>query len=158
VARELGGKIVDKPKTAEPSKRAKPETPGIGDKVRDDAYQFTVIEVRCGVSRVGDSYLGEKAHGQFCLVKMRVKNVGKEPINYSEENQTLIDSRGREYSPDDEAWVYMGDDNEPWGEINPGNSITTTVPFDIPKKTKPDHLLLKAGVWGFSEGVKVKLR
>jgi hypothetical protein len=37
-------------------------------KVRDDAYQFTVTKVRSGVSRVGDSYLGEKAQGQFCLV------------------------------------------------------------------------------------------
>jgi hypothetical protein len=53
---------------------------------------------------------------------MRVKNVGKEPINYSEENQTLLDTKGREYSPDDEAWIYM-DDNNPWGEINPGNSL-----------------------------------
>jgi hypothetical protein len=29
--------------------------------------------VTYGVKRVGDSYLGEKAQGQFCLVKMRVK-------------------------------------------------------------------------------------
>ena len=89
---------------------------------------------------------GEKAHGQFCLVKMRVANVGKEPIDYSEENQTLVDTKGREYSPDDEAWVYMGDDNDLRGEINPGNSITTTIPFDVPKKAKLDYL--KAGVWG----------
>lgn len=43
------------------------------------------------------------------------------------------------------------------GEINPGNMLKTTVPFDIPKKAKPDHLLLKAGIWGASDGVRVNL-
>lgn len=135
---------------------SEPPTVEIGEKVRDDAYQFTVTGVTCGVKRVGSSYLGEKAQGQFCLVKMRVKNVGKEPINFSEENQALVDTKGREYSPDDEAWIYM-DDSDPYAEINPGNTLKTTVPFDISKRTKPDYLLLKAGFWGFSEGVRVKL-
>ena len=108
------------------------------------------------MSRVGDSYLNEKAQGQFCLVSMRVKNVGKAPINFSDENQALLDTKGREYSPDDEAWIYM-DDSDPYAEINPGNTLKTTVPFDLPKKAKPDHMLLKAGFWGFSEGVVVKL-
>jgi hypothetical protein len=59
------------------------------------------------VKRVGDSYLNEKAQGQFCLVKMRVKNVGKEPIHFSDENQALVDTKGKQYSPDDEAWIYI---------------------------------------------------
>jgi hypothetical protein len=33
--------------------------------------------------------------------------------------------------------------------------VTGTIVFDIPKKTKPSELLLKSGVWGFSEGVTV---
>ena len=141
--------------TPEP-KPAEPEMAGIGDKVRDDSYQFTVTKIRCGVSRVGSAYLNEKAQGQFCLVSLRVKNVGKDPITFSDENQALIDTKGREYSADDEAWVYV-DDSDVWGEINPGNTLKTTVPFDVPKRAKPDYMLLKAGVWGFSEGVKVKL-
>jgi hypothetical protein len=40
-------------------------------------------------------------------------------------------------------------------EINPGNQVKGTLVFDIPKKSKPDKLLLKAGVLGFSEGVIV---
>ena len=74
---------------------------------------------------------------------MKIKNVGDEPINYSEENQALIDTRGREYSPDDEAWIHL-DGSAPWGEINPGNTQKAVIAFDIPKKAKPDHLLLKA--------------
>jgi hypothetical protein len=162
MAAALGGEVVDEGESdanAEPTTEpepAEPETAKIGDKVRDDDYQFTVTKIRCGVSRVGSSYVNEKAQGQFCLVSLRVKNVGKAPIHFSDENQALVDTKGREYSPDDEAWIYM-DDSDPYAEINPGNVLKTTVPFDVPKRAKPDYLLLKAGVFGFSEGVRVKL-
>jgi hypothetical protein len=142
------------PKTPEPEASQLP-TVRIGEKVRDGDYQFTVTKVRCGVSRVGDQYANEKAQGQFCLVSMRVKNVGKEPINFSDDNQAMVDDKGREYSPDDAAWIYL--DTDPYAEINPGNTLRTVVPFDVPKKVKADYLLLKAGFWGFSDGVRVKL-
>lgn len=145
------------PKAQKPEPEAsQPTTVKIGEKVRDEGYQFTVTKVTCGVKRVGSMYADEKAQGQFCLVKMRVKNVGKEPIHFSDENQALVDIKGREYSPDDEAWIYM-DDSDPYAEINPGNTLKTTVPFDVSKRAKPDYLLLKAGVFGFSDGVRVKL-
>jgi hypothetical protein len=120
------------------------ETVNVGEKVRDGGYQFTATKVTCGVKRVGDQYMGEKAQGQFCMVKLRVKNVSKEPINFSSENQALVDTKGKTYSPDDEAWIYV-DDSDPFGEINPGNTMKTTVPFDVSKRAKPDYLLLKAG-------------
>ena len=128
----------------------------IGEKATDDSYQFTVTKIKCGVSRVGDSYPDEKAQGQFCLVSLQVKNVGNDPINYSSENQTLVDTEGKNYSPDDNAWIYL--DSDPYVELNPDNTLKTIVPFDMPKKAKPDHLLLKAGVRGASDGVIVKLR
>jgi hypothetical protein len=129
----------------------------LGDKVTDDGYQFTVTKVSCGVRRVGDQYVGEKAAGQFCPVRLRVKNVSKDPVTFSSENQALIDTKGRSYSPDDKAWLNVDEDVDATGEINPGNTLKTTVPFDVPKKAKPDYLRLKAGVFGFSEGVRVKL-
>ena len=127
----------------------------IGEKATDDDYQFTVTKIKCGVSRVGDSFPDEKAQGQFCLVSLQVKNVGDDPINYSSENQVLIDTKGKNYSPDDNAWIYLDSADV---ELNPDNTLKTIVPFDIPKKAKPDHLLLKAGVSGASDGVIVKLR
>jgi hypothetical protein len=132
-------------------------TAKVGEKVTDDSYQFTVTKVSCGVRRVGDQYAGEKAQGQFCLVSLKVKNVGQDPITFSDQNQALVDTKGRTYSPDDEAWAYVDDPDDIWGEINPDNTLRTVVPFDVPKKTEPDYLLLKAGTWGFSEGVRVKL-
>jgi hypothetical protein len=142
--------------TSEEGSEPAEKTYKIGEKATDDDYQFTVTKFRCGVSRIGDSYSNEKAQGQFCLASMRIKNVGKDAINFSDENQALVDTKDRNYSPDDGAWIYL-DDAEIMAEINPGNTFKTTVPFDIPKKAKPDYLLLKAGAWGASDGVRVKL-
>jgi hypothetical protein len=149
--------IEDTTTVPEPEPDPTQETARIGEKIRDDDYdyEFVVSKITCGISRVGSDYFGDKAQGQFCLVKLRVKNVGDEPILYSEENQALVDRKGKTYSADDEAWIHV--DSDPFGEINRGNTLKTTVPFDIPKRVKPDYLLLKAGVWGFSEGVRVEL-
>ena len=86
-----------------------------------------------------------------------MKNVSKDPITFSSEDQALVDTKGRTYSPDDEPWLYVDEAVDVTGEINPGNALKTTIPFDVPKKAEPDYLLLKAGVFGFSEGVRVKL-
>jgi hypothetical protein len=141
---------------SEGSQRPAEKTYKIGEKATDDDYQFTVTKIKCGVSRIGDSYSNEKAQGQFCLVSLRVKNVGDDPTSFSSENQILVDTKGENYSPDDEAWIYL-DDSDVWSEVNPGNTLQSVVPFDVPKKAKPDHLLLKTGLWGASYGVMVKL-
>jgi hypothetical protein len=91
------------------------ETYETGEKAID--YQFTVTKIKCGVRRVGDTYSNEKAQGQFCLVGLRVRNIGDEPINFSDENQALIDTKAKEHSPDDAAWIYL--DSDPYAEINP---------------------------------------
>lgn len=146
------------PTSSKPSSNASEvPTAEIGDNITDDGYQFTVTKVKCGVRQVGDQYAGEKPQGQFCLVSLQIKNVSKDPITFASENQAMVDTKGNTYSPDDEAWVYVDNDDDLWGEINPGNTLTTIVPFDVPKKAEPDFLLLKAGVFGFSEGVRVKL-
>jgi hypothetical protein len=98
--------------------------------------QFTVTRVSCGVRRVGDQCSGENAQGQFCLVTIRIKNVGKDPITFSD--QALVDTKSRTYSADDEAWVYVDDTDDIWGEINSGNTLKTIVPFDAPKKAEPE--------------------
>jgi hypothetical protein len=56
------------------------------------------------------------------MVKLRVKNVSDEPITFSDENQALIDTKGKTYSPDDEAWIDV-DDSDPLGEINPATRL-----------------------------------
>jgi hypothetical protein len=91
------------------------------------------------------------------MVKMKVKNISDVPTTFDGDNQTLINQKGQEFSADTEAAVYANDENQTFlEEINhPGNQVKGTLVFDIPKKSEPAKLLLKAGVLGFSEGVIV---
>jgi Domain of unknown function (DUF4352) len=153
--------------TSIPEKSSSPSTgpaeeeeslPGIGDTVRDGVLEFTVKSMNCGVTQIGDEYLNKEPQGQYCIVTIKVKNASKKPTTWDGDNQTLIDTKDSEYSPDNSAWAYLDANNTLLEEINPGNSVTGRVAWDVPKKTKPDRLLLKEGIFGFSEGVTVSLR
>lgn len=66
----------DEVKPAAKAEKKAPAMAKIGDSVTSGHFKFTVTKVQKGVSRVGDSYLGEKAQGQFILVSVKVTNVG----------------------------------------------------------------------------------
>jgi hypothetical protein len=71
------------------------------------------------------------------------------------DDQKLINKNGQEFSSDTETGSYLDDSNTFLEEINPGNKLTGTIVFDVPKKTKPSKVLLKSGVFGFLVGVTV---
>jgi hypothetical protein len=107
-------------------------------------------------SKVDDQYLGKEAQGQFVLVYVTVKNIGKEPQLFSGEAQKLFEATGKEFSADSEAAISMGDaSNSLYEEINPGNSVKGIVVFDIPKGTDVASIELHDSP--FSGGTKVSL-
>ncbi len=111
---------------------------------------------KCGVRKVGSDLLGDKAQGQFCLVTVNVKNIGKEPQTLLDSSQKAYDADGTEYSTDSEAAIYANEDQQTlFAEINPGNQVTGVLVFDIPKKVKLTKLELHDSP--FSGGVEVSL-
>lgn len=114
--------------------------------------------VKCGVGSVGDDILGKSAQGQFCLVNLSVKNIGDEPQTMFDDNQKAIGSNGAQYSTDSEAGLYAnGNNNQVWiAEINPGNQVTGTLVYDIPKNVELAKLELHDSA--FSGGVEVNLK
>lgn len=128
----------------------------IGEPARDGKFEFVVQKVKCGVSEVGNDFLGAKAQGQFCLVTVKVTNIGKEPQSFFADNQKGFDADGTEFSTDSEAGLYANKDADAvFTRINPGNSITGIIVFDIPKKAKLARLELHDSA--FSGGVTVNL-
>lgn len=128
----------------------------IGDPVRDGKFEFTVKSMKCGVSKVGTDMLGKKAQGQFCLITVNVKNIGKEPQALVDSAQKAYAADGTEYSTDSSAAIYANkDQNTVFNELNPGNQITGVLVFDIPKDAKLAKLELHDSI--FSGGVEVAL-
>ncbi|WBB80413.1 DUF4352 domain-containing protein [Micromonospora sp. WMMD882] len=134
-----------------PAKTAK-----IGEPARDGKFEFTVKSSKCGVAKVGSDLLGAKAQGQFCLVTVNVKNIGKEAQMFDGSSQKAYDADGTEFSADNGAAIYANKDAETFlNDINPGNQVTGVVVFDIPKGVKLTKLELHDSP--FSGGVDVTL-
>jgi hypothetical protein len=151
------GKAASKPAATSQAPAAPAKSgPGLGDEARDGKFAFVVHKIKCGVGAVGTQYVGAKAQGQFCLVSLTVKNIGDEPQTMFSSNQYAF--RGdTKYSVDDTATLYAAKNaDSPWiKEINPGNSLTGTLVFDVPKNIKLDKLELHDSA--FSGGVSMSL-
>ncbi|GAA3694450.1 DUF4352 domain-containing protein [Terrabacter ginsenosidimutans] len=133
-----------------------PATAKVGQKVRDGQFEFTVTKVQKGVKSVGDQYLNEKAQGQFVLVNVTVSNIGDAAQTLSDSSQKVRDAKGREFSSDTAAAIYVKDNKVFLEEINPGNTVKGTLVFDMPKGTEPASIELHDSP--FSDGVTVQLR
>ncbi|WP_444947455.1 DUF4352 domain-containing protein [Micromonospora ureilytica] len=143
---EGGAKAEEKP-----AKTAK-----IGQPARDGKFEFTVKSSKCGVAKIGSDMLGQKAQGQFCLVTVNVKNIGKEAQMFDGSSQKAYAADGTEYSADTGAAIYANKNAETFlNDINPGNHVTGVVVFDIPKNVKLTKLELHDSM--FSGGVDVSL-
>jgi len=129
--------------------------PGLNTPVRDGKFEFVVTGMQCGQTQIGDETFGEKAQGQFCLVSMRVTNIGDEPQTLFGDNMVVFDAEGRKYSADTGAAIYLDESNTFIEEINPGNSLDGTVVFDVPAGLIPVSIELHDSA--FSDGVKVRL-
>lgn len=141
--------------SSEPS--ATPEAPGVGTPVVDGAFTFTVTGVECGIPSVGSEYFNETAQGQYCRVGLTVLNSGTKPEYMFADNQLAFDAAGREFSYDSGATLYDGDNSDIWmTEVNPGNTLTGSLIFDIPTDATLTSMELHENA--FSKGVKVTLQ
>lgn len=135
---------------------AAPKGAGLNQPVRDGNFEFTVKSIQCGLSQVGDSNFGQKAQGQFCLVKLHVSNIGQDARMLDGSSQYAFDAQGRKFDSDLGAAIYLGQDAQTFlNNINPGNAVDGTVVFDVPKTVKVAQLELHDSA--FSGGVQVRV-
>jgi hypothetical protein len=128
---------------------------GLNQPVRDGKFEFTVTKVDCTKRTIGSNQFSRAtASGIFCVVTAKVENIGNEAQYFDDSSQFLFDQQDRKHSVDNEAWAGL-ETNAFLEEINPGNTVTGTLVFDVPKGTKPSKLELHDSP--FSGGVEVQL-
>lgn len=138
---------------------SKSTTAKVGEAARDGKFEFVVKSVKCGVPSVSDSsgYITKTAQGQYCVMSLSVKNIGDKRQMFSEDDQKLLNASNQQYSPDTTATLYNDNNMDVFmGEINPGNSVSGSIVFDIPKGQTPVTAELHDSA--FSDGVKVTLK
>ncbi len=130
----------------------------IGEAANDGKFEFIVTSVDCGKVSVGSSeFLTKTAQGQYCLLNVSVKNIGDQAQSLVSSNQYLLNASEQKYSADSIATIYNAPNGTSWyNDINPGNSVTGAIVFDIPKDQTPVTAELHDSA--FSGGVKVNLQ
>lgn len=130
----------------------------VGEVARDGKFEFTVASMECGKASVGtNEYLTKQAQGQFCLVNVTVKNIGNEAQTFDSSSQYLYDAANAKFSADGTASLYANPQGSTFlNQINPGNSVTGILVFDLPKDKTPITAELHDS--SFSGGVKVNLQ
>ena len=120
--------------------------------VGDVVYLVNSKEV---TTNVGGEF-GKTANGVFLVLNVTVKNNGKEAITVTDDFFTLLKG-DVEYKSDSTAGIYANqDENFFLTEVNPENSVTGNVVFDITEETANDpsiQLRVQTGFWGTETGV-----
>jgi hypothetical protein len=129
----------------------------MNEAVRDGDLRFTVLGSRCGIDQVGTDDLGQKARGQFCLVRISVQNVGVTRCRFDTTAQNAFDLAGNATSADGAAALYADDRNRVLLQpLSPGRKVSGTLAFDVPEPAGLSAILLRGSA--LTPGVRIPLR
>lgn len=131
--------------TSEAAVKQTPETYKVGDRVVVGERAYTITDVRTA-SSVGDDFTKQTATGIFVIVTMNVENIGKESATMSSTDVKIIDSEGRTFESDTEAWTALKE-NILLKQIQPGLPVVGQTIFDVPKGITA-NLQVSSGIWG----------
>ncbi|MEV0130953.1 protein kinase [Dactylosporangium sp. NPDC050688] len=129
------------PSTAAPVSKAPSRKPS--PVATDGGVRFTVVGFECGAAQVGQWPVVKQAQGQFCLVEIKVENLGTGGTRIWQGSQRLRDTEGNEHKPDEWSWLYNEATRPLYGEIKAGKPVVGTLVFDVPKGLRFDVLVVK---------------
>src|SRR6185295_15863237 len=105
-------------------------TPG---PTRDGMFEFSVGSARCGLDSVGEGWVRDRPQGQFCVIELTVTNIGNRAQRFADGAQKAYGPEGQLYEADTGAGVAAnGSGDAVWNVVNPGNTLTVKIVFDIP--------------------------
>ncbi len=120
---------------------------------RDGKLEFTVLSVSCGHRRAGQPPLEAVASGQYCFVRLQVRNLADQawtpPVN-----QFLWDTAGERHSIDPRASIALGSARL-LTQLAPRQRVSGTLAFDLPTGARPERLVLHDSLLSF--GVSIRL-
>ncbi|MGC9666092.1 serine/threonine-protein kinase [Planosporangium sp. 12N6] len=99
---------------------------------RDGDLEFVVTGLHCGATQLGEPPVTRTAQGQFCVLAVRVTDRGRKAGRVWAGSQRLLDAAGKEYRADDWSFVYYAESRPLTADINPGNTVTGSLVFDVP--------------------------
>ncbi len=96
---------------------------------RDGEFEFTVNGMECGVQSAVDEYdFTYQPDEQYCVVAIRIDNIGTEAAEIDTQEFYGLDAAGTKYDSDSDLWVY--------DTLNPGQGRDVEVYYDIPESVE----------------------
>ena len=136
-----------------PSKKANGK---IGEPLKVGDVEYTVTS-KSLATNVGGEW-GKTANGQYVVVDVTVKNVGKKTITVTDGFFKLL-QKDVTFESDSTASIYAqeGDGSKFFlNELNPGNTVSGKVVFDVSPETANAgdlQLQVQTGYWGTQKGI-----
>jgi hypothetical protein len=142
--------------TTSPKPEPRAALPRLGKAVRDGRFEFVVRHVDCARTTVGVEHLKSTADGKYCVVTLSIRNIAGEPQIFLGKVQKAYDAAGTSYTEDAIASLYANQNTRTLlRKIDPGDSVTGKMVFDVPKATTLTTLELHDSY--LSGGVEVAL-
>lgn len=114
---------------------------GLNTPVLAGDVEYTITAWECGVEM--ESPLAEDPQGQYCKMQLTAKNTGSKAVDLSSSFIKVGDG-----SAEYESTISYNDDAIIYEKINPGNTLTGTVYFDVPEASTPTVALLQGDIFG----------
>lgn len=120
-----------------------PNEAEVGQEVQEGGLGFLVKGIECqGKELAGVS---TRALGRFCVLRVRVRNVGAQAMTYSNGIQVLVDQQGRRYDVAQAATQMVSSPAPAAGadrstsvqQMNPGTELERVLAFDVPEGVTP---------------------
>lgn len=146
--------------SASTTANAAASTPGLNQPANDGKFQFTVTSFACGQSQLENDNQFETAtaQGQFCVMKLNIKNIGTAAQEFDPTAQYVYTSDGKQLSYSSDGTTAANNSGSQcylYQTINPGNSLDCNVAFDVPAGVTPPYAMLHDS--SMSNGVKINL-
>jgi len=107
--------------------------------VRDGKFEFRVTRFGCGARTLGSGPRAPRAEGKFCLATMQVRNIGRVPQTFDANAQKLYAVGGASNQVDGAATLLAGS-KLLYVRVNPGNSVSGTLVYDVHTSFRPASL------------------
>lgn len=126
---------------------------GIGDTVQSGDFEITVNSVGEPTATIGGEFTEETAQGEYIPVNLSLTNTGSDAA-YVMDSDIELKAGETTYSSSTDA-LFALEDAFVFEEVNPGNTLTGTLVFDVPAGTPVDELVFSGGI--FDEAAIIKL-
>ncbi|MFH1142002.1 MAG: DUF4352 domain-containing protein [Chloroflexota bacterium] len=130
--------------------------PGIGSAVIAANWEVSVSKSPSRVSSLSNRFSSTSTDGQFVLVPIHIRNVGKDSSTFSDSQLKIKDSQGREYDAAPYSVQSLVDGGLFLEQINPGLSHETTVVFELPKDATGLVLLVQGRMLSKTSMIKLE--